>query len=92
MRRALKDGDARGVAEVASASARINDSYLPKPYFVSIVPIAETRLALGVQVAHTGSVIGIHLTVMRRPDLRPARSHRETVRARFQRLPLCLAG
>lgn len=59
LRRALRAMDARSVAEVASQSARINNRYLPKPHFRTILRIAEACRALGVQVAHTGSVVGL---------------------------------
>lgn len=59
LRLAIAKGDARGVADVATSSAQINDRYLPKPRLAAIIRIAEDCLALGVQVAHTGSVIGI---------------------------------
>jgi uncharacterized protein involved in propanediol utilization len=59
LRRALHNQDAKLLGRVASASARINQRHLPKPYFDHFERLGEEVGAVGLQVAHSGSVIGI---------------------------------
>jgi uncharacterized protein involved in propanediol utilization len=59
LRRAIADQDPRAVGAVATASARINERFLPKPRFSEILRVKEDSGALGVQVAHSGSVVGL---------------------------------
>jgi len=59
LRRALHTQDARLLGRVASASARINQRHLPKPCFERLERLGEELGAVGLQVAHSGSVIGI---------------------------------
>jgi uncharacterized protein involved in propanediol utilization len=59
LRAALHRGDAAGVASVATASARINQTHLPFPGYEQLEAIADATNALGVQVAHSGSVAGL---------------------------------
>lgn len=59
LRRALHDQDAKLLGRVASASARINQCHLPKPRFDRLERLAEAVGAVGLQVAHSGSVIGV---------------------------------
>lgn len=47
------------VGQAASASARINQRYLPKPRFDRIERLVERVGALGLQVAHSGTLIGL---------------------------------
>jgi uncharacterized protein involved in propanediol utilization len=47
------------VGRIATASSRINQRFLPKPQFEQLQSIAECRGALGVQVAHSGTVAGL---------------------------------
>jgi uncharacterized protein involved in propanediol utilization len=58
LRRAMKYQDPYLIGQVASASAVINQAHLAKPYFQRLMSIAETVPALGVQVAHSGTVVG----------------------------------
>jgi len=58
LRRAIHDQDARLLGQVASASARINQRYLAKPRFDAIERLVEESGAVGLQVAHSGSVLG----------------------------------
>lgn len=58
MRRAVQSQASHLVGRVASASARINQRYLPKPYFDKLEKRADDVGALGVQVAHSGTVAG----------------------------------
>lgn len=59
LRRAVRAQDARLVGEVASASARINQSHLPKRNYDYLERLAERVGALGIQVAHSGTVAGL---------------------------------
>lgn len=59
LRRAITLQEARLVGQVALASARINQRHLPKPCFDEIQRLMETAGAVGVQVAHSGSAVGI---------------------------------
>lgn len=44
---------------VATASARINQRYLSKPLFDNLEKICEESGALGLQVAHSGTMVGL---------------------------------
>jgi uncharacterized protein involved in propanediol utilization len=59
LRRAVREQDAALVGSVASASARINQSHLPKPSFDCLEALVERSGAVGLQVAHSGSVVGL---------------------------------
>jgi uncharacterized protein involved in propanediol utilization len=59
LRQSVLDGDAEQVAAVASASAHINQRFLNKPYLEEIERIGRRHGALGAQVAHSGTVIGL---------------------------------
>lgn len=56
---AIREGCRARVAAVATASARINNRYCPKPHLEEIIDIALTHGGLGVQVAHSGSLAGL---------------------------------
>jgi uncharacterized protein involved in propanediol utilization len=55
----LARGDAHAVASVATASARINQRYLPVPAFHELTRLIPAVDALGLQVAHSGDVAGL---------------------------------
>lgn len=59
LRAAIRLGNAPLLARVATASAIINQRYLPQPYFSEVKRIAEKCGSLGIQVAHSGTVIGL---------------------------------
>lgn len=59
LRRALHNQDAKLLGRVASASARINQRHLPKPFFDRLERLVGEVGAVGLQVAHSGSVLGI---------------------------------
>ncbi|MEU9246887.1 GHMP kinase [Streptomyces sp. NPDC048385] len=59
MRRAVTRGDHRELGRIATASARINQRFLPVPRFDRVLEIAEETEALGVQVAHSGTVAAL---------------------------------
>ncbi len=59
LRRAIRTGDAALLGRVSTASACISQRHLPKPAFEEIQEIATAAGALGVQVAHSGTVVGL---------------------------------
>lgn len=59
LRRAIRLSDVRLLGRVASASAVINQMFLPKPMFSEIRRLAEHSGALGIGVAHSGTVISL---------------------------------
>ncbi len=59
LRRAIREQDVRALSQVATGCARINQAHLPKPRFDRIEDIAARVGALGVQVAHSGTVAGL---------------------------------
>lgn len=59
MRRALTVGDVGLLGRVATASARINQRYLPNRALDLLLDIATETGAAGVQVAHSGTVAGL---------------------------------
>lgn len=61
LRRALRCRDVRLLGRVATASANINQEFLPKAMYLEIRRIAESIGALGVAIAHSGTVLSILL-------------------------------
>jgi uncharacterized protein involved in propanediol utilization len=59
VRQAVFTQDARLVGRAATASAQINQRHLPKPQFDLCRKLAEKVGALGVQVAHSGTLVGL---------------------------------
>lgn len=59
LHRGIATRDPRLVGRVASASSRINQRFCPKPRFAELERIAAEHGALGLQVAHSGSVVGL---------------------------------
>jgi uncharacterized protein involved in propanediol utilization len=59
LRRAVQRGDLRLLGRVATASALINECFLPKPKFKEIRRIADMVGALGISVAHSGTVLSV---------------------------------
>lgn len=58
-RKAVLTDDASLIGRVASASARINQRFLPKPMYSEIERIAADSGGVGIQVAHSGTVAGL---------------------------------
>lgn len=58
-RHAIGNQDARLLGHVATVSARINQRYLPKRHFEELSRISEEVGACGVQVAHSGNLMGV---------------------------------
>ncbi|SDS88095.1 GHMP family kinase ATP-binding protein [Microlunatus soli] len=59
LRRALIDRSATLLARVASVSAEINQRHLPNPLYDLMVDVQRRVGAIGVQVAHTGTVMSL---------------------------------
>ena len=59
LRRAIQDQDSSLVGQVATASAHINQQFLPKPHFNKFQAVVEQVGAVGFQVAHSGTIVGI---------------------------------
>jgi uncharacterized protein involved in propanediol utilization len=61
LRRAFLNADPAAVGEVASASARLNQRYLPKPRLEEIIEMVEGGGGYGVAAAHSGTVLALLL-------------------------------
>jgi uncharacterized protein involved in propanediol utilization len=61
MQRAVEQQDPWLAGRVATASANINQRFLPKPHLSAIQQIADHYHACGIQVAHSGTAIGVLL-------------------------------
>jgi uncharacterized protein involved in propanediol utilization len=61
LRQAVQTGNGALLGRVATASAIMNQEYLPKPMFAEIRAIADHAEAFGVAVAHSGTVMSILL-------------------------------
>ncbi|MBA5775534.1 kinase [Stappia sp. F7233] len=56
---AVRQQDPRLIGRVATASARISQHHLAKPRFEAAVKLAEEHGACGIQVAHSGTLLGV---------------------------------
>jgi uncharacterized protein involved in propanediol utilization len=80
--RAIRTQDVALLGRVATASAVVNERFLPKPLFAEIRRIAECGRALGVAVAHSGTILSILLD-----PADPSVAHRiERLSAELERL------
>lgn len=61
LRCAFRTGDLALLGRIATASATINQQFLPKPFFSELIKLAECAQILGISVAHTGTVAGFVL-------------------------------
>jgi uncharacterized protein involved in propanediol utilization len=59
LRRAVHTQDVRLVGQVASASALINQRFLPKPHFEELNAVVKETGSVGLQVAHSGTTVGL---------------------------------
>lgn len=59
LRRAIATGDVPLLGRVATASARINQRFLPKPPLTALLDLCHRLGGCGVQVAHSGTVAGV---------------------------------
>lgn len=58
---ALRSQNLKQIGEFATQSALLNDRRLPKPYLLDIVSFARNNQLLGVNIAHSGTVVGLLL-------------------------------
>ena len=59
LRRAVATGDAVLLGKVATASARVNQRFLPKPGLEDLIALGLRHGGCGIQVAHSGTVAGL---------------------------------
>jgi L-threonine kinase len=59
MRYGLRSGDLSAIAEAATASATLSQKILPKPIFSELLETALESGALGLNCAHSGTVLGV---------------------------------
>lgn len=57
VRRAIRDRDLALLGRMATSSAVINEQFLPKPMFSELYRLAQCVNALGIAVAHSGTVL-----------------------------------
>lgn len=82
--RSIRQQDPRLLGRVATISARISQRYLPKAAFNTVLDIARGHDACGVQVAHSGTLIGILLDAAApRPAMRAVELARQLRGAGF---------
>src|SRR5580698_7781230 len=68
LRRAIAMEDVGLLGKVATASARINQRYLPKPGLEALIELGARHGGAGLQIAHSGTVAGLIFDA-RRPDI-----------------------
>ena len=56
---ALNNKDINQLGQISSASAKINQRFVEKPYLEEIVKLATDNSAPGVVIAHSGTMVGI---------------------------------
>ncbi|MGQ9814746.1 MAG: GHMP family kinase ATP-binding protein [Candidatus Roseilinea sp.] len=59
VRHAISTGDSALIGQAATRSAMINQRYLPTPGFEQWMEVGAAHGAVGVQVAHSGTVVGL---------------------------------
>jgi uncharacterized protein involved in propanediol utilization len=59
LRMAFLNADPAAIGQIASASARLNQPYLPKPHLEEIVALVERNGGYGVAAAHSGTVLAL---------------------------------
>lgn len=90
LRKAIKNADIRLLGRVATASARINERFLPKRVLEITEAIGARYGAVGVQVAHSGTVVGLMFDATdERSVEKMERACRELLRHGFEAKP-CL--
>lgn len=69
----LARGDPEAIGAGATLSARANQNILEKPMLEKVIRLGQELRAVGVAVAHSGTVLGILFDQRRRPDEDAAR-------------------
>ncbi|MFE9201149.1 hypothetical protein [Micromonospora sp. NPDC007230] len=59
LRRGAAQGDVAALGRAATASARLNQRFLPIEHFPRLLQVTEETRAAGIEVAHSGSVAGL---------------------------------
>lgn len=59
LRRAIATSDVALLGQVATASAELNQRFLPKPALAALLALCRSLGGCGVQVAHSGTVAGL---------------------------------
>jgi len=59
LRSAINSSDRKELASLATESAYIRQKYAPKPNWNEILELHEESRALGIQIAHSGMVVGL---------------------------------
>jgi uncharacterized protein involved in propanediol utilization len=72
LREAIARGDAGSIGSVATASARLNQRFVPKPRLDELEALGRDHGAIGVQVAHSGTVMGLLFAPGQREAVREA--------------------
>ena len=65
LERAVRQADVPGIGAVATASARLNQRFLPSPRLEELLALGTGLGAAGIQVAHSGTVAGLIFTSAR---------------------------
>lgn len=68
VRRGLETGDASSIAAAATFSAMTHQRILPKPALPKLIELSKELGACGVNVAHSGTVIGMLFPQSSRPE------------------------
>lgn len=63
LRRAFREGCPYCIGDVATASARVSQQFLPKPHLDSLLKVVDAARGYGVAVAHSGTVASVLLPV-----------------------------
>lgn len=79
LRRAIATDDVALLASVATASARINQRFLPKPALEDLLRLGRQFGGCGIQVAHSGTVAGVIFDAKRPGAVDDARAYAAAV-------------
>jgi uncharacterized protein involved in propanediol utilization len=92
LRRAVVLQDVALLGRVATASARINERYLPKPHLELLLKLCLRHGGCGIQVAHSGTVAGLIFDAGRPGGQQDAWRCAEELDSLQRRLNIALTG